>query len=136
MKKALILFAVLLASVLLISCTPGGLDSSGSGAVSTSSPPDSSGTQSGGEEDPSSLPPSSSTDPNTEYSITGTIDDIAMGKIYLLTDEGLVIPFEYTTADISDWTNSRPGSRITVYYTGVLNGTDTSGIRVTRVVDA
>ena len=142
MKKTFALILVLLlAATLLAACQTGG---GSSAAPPTSSPgpaPASSShaASSGGSSaaaSSSQAESSSSEDPNTEHSITGTIDDVAMGKVYVRTDDGLVIPFEYTSADISGWTNSRPGSRVTVYYTGTLNGNDTSGIQVTRITDA
>lgn len=84
----------------------------------------------------SSAATSSSSQPPVEHSITGTVDDVAMGQVYLLAEDGRVIAFEYTNANISKWTNSKPGATITVYYTGTLNGSDTSGITVTRIEDA
>ena len=71
-----------------------------------------------------------------EHSVTGTIDDVAMGQVFVLLDSGKVVPFDYTTADISNWNDTKPGAKIRVYYTGTFSGTDTSTIKVTRLENA
>lgn len=76
---------------------------------------------------------SSEPEAQQEHSVTGTIDDVAMSKIYLTLEDGRTLPFNYTTADISKWSNTRPGSRATIYYTGNIDGSDTATVVVTRV---
>lgn len=67
------------------------------------------------------------------YMVTGIIDDAAMSKFYVLTDDGRTIPFPYQEADIDALDDTRPGSPITVYYTGALDGEDASGVTVLRM---
>lgn len=137
----------LLGVVLLVACSPNSHsihpDADVSNPVTSIAQPPapassvSSGSSADASSSASSAAPVSSTssaNPNVEHSITGTIDDVAMGKVYLKTEEGQVIGFDYTTADISGWEDSKPGAPITVYFKGTLNGNDTSNITVTRIV--
>ncbi len=63
-------------------------------------------------------------------SVQGIIADAGMGRYYVELDDGLVVGFLRDTADISGLTDTRPGSPIVVYFTGELEGNDTSNITV------
>lgn len=73
-------------------------------------------------------------DDGTEHSVTGIIDSAGMGKYFVELDDGRLVAFHFDGVDISGLTNTLPGSPITVYYYGVLDGADTSRITVTRMV--
>lgn len=81
-------------------------------------------------------PSDASGEPVGEQSFTGTISDLAMGEIYITSDEGQTIPFPYTDALTANLSDTRPGTRVTVYYTGKIIGADTSGITILRFVNA
>lgn len=70
------------------------------------------------------------------HSATGILVEVGMGKLYIETEPGLVVPFSYFEADTSGVTDWSIGARMTVYYTGELVGNDTRSIQVVRVVSA
>lgn len=98
-------------------------DTSGTSASSTVS----------GESATSASTASIVSEPLEEHSITGTIEDVSVGQVFVMLETGQSVAFEYTTADIDDWTDTKPGSKVRVYYTGTLDGNDTSNITVTRI---
>ena len=65
--------------------------------------------------------------------VNGIIDDSGMGKIYVELEDGVVVGFDFTTADISGLTDTMPGAPVTVTYSGTLNGSDTGGITVIKM---
>lgn len=66
--------------------------------------------------------------------VTGVISDAAMGVLYVELDGGgQTVGFAYEGADISGLTDSRPGNRVSVTYSGQLDGTDTSNITVLSI---
>lgn len=67
---------------------------------------------------------------------SGVIADTGMGKLLVEAPDGLTVAFDITSADTTALEDSRPGNRVNVYYTGTLNGSDTSGITVLRVETA
>lgn len=111
--------------------TPGFITSTaGADQSSSSLPQSSSGGSSGSQASSQSV---SSQADNTVHSVTGTIYDAAMSHFYVELEDGLVIPFDYSNADLSGLEDSRPGNPITVYFTGTLQGADSSGVTVTKM---
>lgn len=139
MRKQILplILCVLLLSALLAGCRkepeslPYGAHVESSSVQTTSKPEDTSVTNSGDASHIEETP--SSAEPLEEHSVTGIIDDVSMGQVFVQLDSGQVVPFDYTTADISGWDDTKPGAKVRVYYTGTLNGTDTSNIKVTRI---
>lgn len=147
MKKALpLLLALLLCLSLLAACSPGGDDASSStpplttpggtpspsgAAVSdVSSLPQSSASSSGQIQSGTSTSGSQSEE---LQSITGVIDGAAMRQLYVEVEGGLVIPFPHDGVDTTKLESTFPGSPITVYFTGTLDGNDSSGVTVVRM---
>lgn len=75
-------------------------------------------------------------DPNAEKSVIGTIDSAGMGFYRVLLSDGLALEFIFEGADLTGLKDTLPGTPVTVYYTGVITGNDTSGATVTRVVSS
>lgn len=137
-KKPVFALLAILAAVCILAACAGGASSapiSSGGGQSLSS------TETGGSTAPPQtlpVPSATSAEPaseeQVEQSIAGIVDDVAMGKLYLLADDGRTYVFAYTEADISQWTDSRPGARAEVFYYGVIVDGDTSRVTVTRIV--
>lgn len=72
-------------------------------------------------------------DTNEENSVVGTIDDVAMGQVYLMLDDGRTLAFDYTNANIDKWDDTLPGARIRIYYYGNIDAGGTAGYEVTRI---
>lgn len=76
-------------------------------------------------------PAPSSSEAPVEQSVTGIVDDVATGQLFVLLEDGQVVTFVYTSADISGWSDTRPGAGVTVYFYGTLGeGT----LEATRIV--
>lgn len=72
-----------------------------------------------------------------ESTITGTLIDAAMSTLILETDSGEDYIFAKENPDISGLSDGLTlGNRITLTYTGTLNGTDTSDVNVIAISDA
>ena len=70
---------------------------------------------------------------HTVYTVTGIIEDAAMGEYYVKTDDGRTIAFRHDGADLSALEDSRPGNLVTVYYTGALVGENSDNVVVLRM---
>ena len=73
---------------------------------------------------------------DTEQEISGTIVDASMNTLASQTDEGQELTFGTEDADKSKCGGLETGSRVTVFYTGTMDGTDTSGVTVLRLEQA
>lgn len=104
-----------------------------SGAESGAAPTGETGTEEGATGGETGIGAGAPEDTSAEGSVTGVIVSSGMGKFSVELDNGITVDFDYTTADTSALSDSRPGSPVTVYFTGVLEGNDTSGIFVTRM---
>ena len=73
----------------------------------------------------------------TESTITGTLKDAAMSTLILEPDSGEDYIFAKENPDVSGLSDGLTlGNRITLTYTGTLNGTDTSDVNVIAISDA
>lgn len=77
-----------------------------------------------------------STKEGESASFTGTIVDAGMGQFLVELDSGVSLTVEYTGADVSGLTDSMPGSKVKVTYTGTIDGADTSGMTVLAIEQA
>ena len=68
-----------------------------------------------------------------EQTVTGTITDASMNTLTIKTDAGDELSFSTEDADTSNADGLEVGTSITVYYTGTINGTDTSGATVVAI---
>lgn len=143
-KHGLGVLVILLALVLAIAgCSGCGSNppapSSGPTAAPPSSPPGviTSGPAGGASAIPSSdvsgMDTDSSDSEPVENSVTGVIEGAGMGRFQVKLEDGLMLEFIHEGADLSGLTDTRPGSPITVYFYGTINGNDTSGVTVTRM---
>jgi len=66
-------------------------------------------------------------------SVTGVIEDAGMGRYYVRLPDDRLVEFVHDGVDQDGLTDTRPGSPITVIFTGTLQGTDTSGITIVRM---
>lgn len=69
-------------------------------------------------------------------SFVGTIVDAGMGQFLVELDNGVSLTVDYTNADISKLTDSLPGNKVKVTYTGIIDGADTSGMTVISIEQA
>lgn len=131
-NRLLLAFCCLLAA-LLCACTvaqgaPGGGAAPAPASVSASASGPTSGTGVAGE---------AARKDYSEYdSFTGELTDMAMNQMWVTLDDKTLIHFVSMDADLSDMGDTRPGGRVTVYYTGSFNGKNEEGIEVVAVVTA
>lgn len=69
----------------------------------------------------------------TEASVSGKIVTASMNTIDILTDAGEVLTFATVDADTTKCNGLLTDSTVTIFYTGKVSGTDTSGAVVTRM---
>lgn len=74
--------------------------------------------------------PSSSTE--TAY-IEGVLQDGTMNTITILTDDGKELLFGKEGAEVNEPDGLIIGDRLRIYYDGAINGTDTSGVTVSKI---
>ena len=68
--------------------------------------------------------------------IVGTLEEITMNSISIRTNDGRIITFNANNAEHSFSYGVNEGNWVTVIYDGVLNGTDTTNLAVTKIHDA
>lgn len=129
MKRFVLILLAALTSALFICGCSRDAGNSGSSATASSSAPSSMSTSAANPSEPDA----SGLDDDTVHFVQGVIDDMGMGKYYVALEDGRVVAFDCADADQKKLDDARPGSSIVVYYTGVLNGTDTSGLTVVRL---
>lgn len=90
----------------------------------------------------SSLPAESVSIPNSNTAATisilnGSLDDVVMGQLYIQLDNGDILAFPYEDADTTGWSDTRPSTsnKITLLYSGSINGTDTANATLLQVKD-
>ena len=71
-----------------------------------------------------------------EQEISGTIVDASMNTLVIQTAEEQELAFGTEDADKSKCSGLEIGSKVTVFYTGTIDGTDTSGVTVLRLEQA
>lgn len=139
-KKWFVLtLSFLLTCCFLTACTSNNANDSSASADSSaagtgiSSSVDQSVPASNSAEISSSSLPDSTPASATLQSVTGVIEDSGMGRYYVRLPDDRLIEFSHDGVDQDALTDTRPGSPITVTFTGTLQGTDTSGITVVRM---
>lgn len=70
---------------------------------------------------------------DTETSVTGKIVSASMNTIDITSDAGEALSFTTVDADTSKCNGLVTDSTVTIFYTGKISGTDTSGAVVTRM---
>ncbi|MGF6991292.1 uncharacterized protein YgiM (DUF1202 family) [Lachnospiraceae bacterium PF1-21] len=70
-----------------------------------------------------------------EETIVGTLTHAAMNTMEIKTNEGTVLSFSIEDADLEFKNGIEEGHWVAVVYTGTITGTDTTGVRVIRVID-
>lgn len=78
--------------------------------------------------------PAASSAEGSESEITGVIKDATMNAVTIETGDGKTLEFATGDADKTGVDGLLVGDRISVYYTGEIDGEDTSGAQVTRLV--
>ena len=72
-----------------------------------------------------------------ESSITGTIKEVADDAITLELEDGTQLSIPTADVDTSELTDGlKADASVTVYYTGIIEDTDTSQIIVSRIIPA
>ena len=72
-------------------------------------------------------------EPAQEQSITGTVQAIGMSAVTIKTDDGTELSFLMDGVEITVSEGPLEGDRLTLVYTGTINGTDTSGATALRL---
>ena len=121
MKKARILVCVVLTLMLAI----GMMACSSSSSKDAGTPPADTGGMADREE--------SDADSDKEQSISGVVTDASMNTVTIKTDAGDELSFGTEDADVSKVNGMDVGKTLTIYYTGTIDGTDTSKVTVVAV---
>lgn len=108
---------------------------SGEESAAVSSAPSSSEAASESSEAVSSEAPAPSADPTPiEHVMKGTIEDATMNTFVLKTNDGSITFSIGPDTDLTNMPNGlKIGDKVSVLYTGNVEGTDGSGVNVTRV---
>jgi len=129
MMKKMIVFILTVVCVVCVftACSCGRTDTP---AASTSSKP-TTAVETGDPE-----PTATSHDREGETCLAGTIVDAEHMTVTIKDEKGNEVTFTKEGADVSGLENGlQIGNDICVYYTGQLDGTDASGVTVTRITD-
>ncbi len=78
-------------------------------------------------------PPEPTTTGHTSHAVSGTITYCDGATLTMNTTANLPLSFMISGADATGANGLAEGSQVTVYYTGDLRGTDTSGVTVTKL---
>ena len=128
-----------LAAVLCVALAACGKDAQPSSKSEASDPVSSSGIRhvdmddDGGGSSTSSGKQSSDPVPAGEAMVEGAIVDAAMNSIVIRTEDGKELSFSTEDADKTACNGLLVDSQVRIYYTGSIDGTDTSNAAVTRM---
>ena len=75
-------------------------------------------------------------DPAEEKEITGTVVDAARNSIIIRTDDGQELSFSKEDAETDLKDGLLLDMKVTIVYTGEIDGNDASGAKVIRITDA
>ena len=74
----------------------------------------------------------SSSTPEAAY-IEGVLQDGTMNTVTIQTDDGKELLFDKEGAEVNEPDGLLIGDRLRIYYDGVINGTDTTGVTVSKI---